>query len=349
MSEGGRRLVTSHDVAHAAGVSQSTVSRALRGEPGMSAVTRQRVAAAAGRLGYVPSERGRSLSTRVTRRIGVICPELTNQFYPELIEPLRVALEAVGYRPILIADRNESDDSVAWLTDGSVDGVVMTAAAWDSRLPYRLRERGLPVVLANRDIRGGDIDACVFDNAAGARQVAELLVGLGHRVIGMLCGPEEASTARERESGFRDSLAAHGLEVGEPLVRRGAYSYHSGHVGADGLLDVGEPPTAIFCMNDVIALGAANALVARGLRLGRDMTVVGFDDISTSSWDVVSLTTVRCDLPGLADGAVRMLMRRLQDGSTPVQRHVIEPGLVLRTSHGPPPDPDRLRRLLRRG
>lgn len=295
------------------------------------------MAAAAARLRYVPSERGRSLSTRITRRVGIICPELTNQFYPELIEPLRVALETAGYRPILIADRNESDDSVAWFTDGSVDGVIMTAVAWDSQLPYRLRERGLPVVLVNRDVEGRDVDACVFNNESGARQVAELLVGLGHRSIGLLCGPQQASTARERETGFQNFLAGQGLGVSDPLVWRGSYSYRSGHVGAAKLLDARVPPTALFCLNDVIALGAANAIAARGLRLGKDMTVVGFDDISTSAWDMVSLTTVRCDLEELAGSAVRMLLRRLHDGSTPVQRHVIEPSLVLRDSHGPPP------------
>lgn len=337
MTDHASQPVTSHHVAREVGVSQSTVSRALRGDSGISVATRERVAAAATQLGYVPSERGRSLSTRTTRRIAIICPELTNQFYPELIEPLRVALETVGYRPILLPGRAESEDSVSWLADGSVDGVIMTAVSWDSQLPYRLRERGVPVVLANRDVSGGDVDACVLDNRAGAQQITGLLVGLGHREIGVLCGPARASTARERESGFRDSLSSAGLELSETLVWRGAYSYDSGHDGANALLDGRDPPTAIFCMNDVIALGAVNAITARGLRLGRDLTVVGFDDISTSSWDLVSLTTVHCDLLALANSAVRMLLRRLQDESTPVQRHVLEPTLVLRTSHGPPP------------
>lgn len=330
------RTATSHDVARVAGVSQSTVSRALRDDPSISAATRQHVRAVATSLGYVPIDRGRSLSTRQTQRVGIVSAELTNPFYPELVEPLRGSLERHGYRALLIPEGGDSEQALQSLSDGSLDGVVMTTAALGARLPHLLHRRGVPVVLVNRQLDGTGLDTCVMDNANGARAVADLLAGLGHRSIAMITGPATTSTSRDREAGFLAGLAEHGLALPTARIRRGEFSYQAGRAAAVDLLDGPDRPTAIFCLNDVIALGACNAAAARGLTPGRDLTLVGFDDIAMADWDVFSLTTVRCDLPAMAGAAVSLLLKRVRDPDREPERLVLTAELVLRATHGAP-------------
>ncbi|WDV31739.1 LacI family transcriptional regulator [Streptomyces sp. AD16] len=164
--------ITSHDVARLAGVSQPTVSRALRDDPRVSRATREKVRRAAASLDYVPSEAGRTLSTRATRRVGVIVTDLANPFYPHVVAPLHDELERLGYRMMLVTER--SDEAVAGerLLDQSLDGVVLATATTDSRLPALLERRGTPHVFLNRDTgRPGDF-ASVVDNEGGGRLVA---------------------------------------------------------------------------------------------------------------------------------------------------------------------------------
>ncbi len=325
-------MVTSHDVARRAGVSQPTVSRALRDHPDISPATRARVRAAAAELHYVPSQLGRSLSTRTTRRIGIVAAELTNPFYPALLAPLHRELADAGYRAILVTADPAAPVAVDALVDGSVDGVVLTASAVDSGLPTVLAGHRVPVVLLNRETDGPGPDACVPDNAGGAAAVADLLTGLGHRRIGVLTGPTSISTSRDRLAAFRAALP--GLDPA--LVVSGEYDPAAGAAGLATLLDRPEPPTAVFCANDVIAIGALNAARRRGVAVPAELTVVGFDDIPAAGWDVLDLTTVQVDLTAMAAAAVRLLLRRLAAPAAPVERVVVPVRPVLRGTHAPP-------------
>lgn len=333
--------ITSHDIARAAGVSQGTVSRALRGEPGVSESTRERIRRIAEAMAYVPSEAGRSLSTRSTRRIGVVAAELTNPFYPQLLEPLQDRLDQAGYRTLLIADRGERPVEIGRLVDGSLDGVVLTTTAIGSRLPHELELRGIPYVLVNREVDGVRADSCSVDNRGGAIEVAHLLAGLGHDDVAMIAGPEDTSTGRDREAGFRYGLSEHGLPLRRSAVYRGAFSYATGRSGMLRLLDGPAPPTAVFCANDVIAMGACNAAAACGVRLPTDLTIVGFDDIAMASWDLFQLTTVHSALSVMAQTAVRLLLERIRNPRRDPERVVLRPTLVLRATHGPRSAPDR--------
>ncbi len=194
--------VTSHDVARLAGVSQPTVSRALRQDSQVSEATRRRVRAAAEQLGYVPSERGRSLSTRSTRQIAMVA-DLDNPLYPQLVGPLHDAFADHGFRMVLLAERGEEIVGDERLLDGSVDGAVLTTSQLRSSLPLQLHERGVPFVQLNRVSEMVDADSVTADNAAGGRAVADLLVATGHREIAAILGPLETSSAAGREKGFR--------------------------------------------------------------------------------------------------------------------------------------------------
>jgi LacI family transcriptional regulator, galactose operon repressor len=329
-------LPTSFDVARLAGVSQPTVSRALRGESGVAADTRRRVQEAAAELGYVTSQLGRGLSTRTTHRIGVVAAELTNPFYPYLVAPLHAELERAGYRSVLFVEGADDPLTVDELADGSMDGVVLTTTALNSTLPRLLAERGVPFVLLNREVDGIDADAAVVDNTQGATLVADLLVQLGHERIGAIFGPEWTSTGRDRERGFRRALAARGVELRDHLVTREPFGFDQGRLAVETLLAQREPPTAVFCGNDVQALGAYDGAARLGVRVPTDLTVVGFDDIPLASWARFDLTTVRCDLGRLAAVAAELLVRRIARRDQPHRRVVLPADLVLRGSHAPP-------------
>ncbi len=336
------RTITGFDVARDAGVTQPTVSRALRNLPGVDPATRARVLEAARRLHYVPSDSGRALSTRVTRRIAVVTPDLTNPYYPQLVEPLRTALAARGLRTALVLGRDPAeagaDELVVDLVDGSYDGVVLTTTRRRDRLPRDLTARGIPHVLANRLLDAPESSGCAIDNARGAHLVVDLLVSLGHRDIGMVAGPVDTSTGKERGDAVRTRLRRHGLRLRREDVLRCRFEHDAGLRAATELLRRDHRPTALVCGNDVIAMGALSAARLLGLRVPADVTVVGFDDIPTAGWPLVQLTTVHCDLVALAETTVQMLAHTMSaPGATP--RTVrLAPTLVLRGTHAEVPD-----------
>lgn len=330
-----RRSVTSFDVAKKAGVSQPTVSRALRNLPGTSPETRERVRTAALELDYIPSASGRTLSTRTTQRVAIVAEALTNPFYPELVEPLRNALGEYGYRAVLVADRADDPVTIDALADGSYDGVLLCTVTRRSTLPRDLTERGVPHVLVNRILDVPESSSCSFDNLAGGRLVGEFLAGLGHQRIGALHGTVDNSTARDRASGLRSSLRSHGLHVRRTDLRRVPFSYDAGHRAALEFLDRPDRPSAVFCGNDVIAVGALSAAKALRIRVPEELTIIGFDNIGAAGWGTVDLTTVHCDRDELARVSVELLLRAI-DGAEPEQ-HVITPGgMVERGTHGAP-------------
>jgi LacI family transcriptional regulator len=325
------RQPTSHDVARAAGVSQPTVSRALRGDPRVAPATRDRVLDAARELGYVASARGRSLSTRRTDRIGVVVEDLDNPFYLELLDELHDRLELAGVRMIVFTPRHDDPQGHERLVDGSIDGVVLTTTFLDSPLPGLLRERGFPTVLLNRVVDGDGFTTCSVDNVRGGGLAARALLDAGHREIAAIFGPLETSTGRDRERGVRAELRAQGVRLAG--LRRGGYTYETGHAGALELLGGVARPTALLCGNDVIALGALNACHRLGLRVPEHVSVVGFDDIAMADWDLYRLTTVRQDLRRMAQIAVELVLEPPEEPT----RIVLPSALVRRATVGPPP------------
>ena len=326
---------TSLDVAALAGVSQPTVSRALRDDPRIAVATRDRVHRAAESLNYVPSQRGRALSTRTTGRIGVVVGDLGNPFYLQLLELLHAALASASLQMVVFTD-GDNELEVGQLLDGSIDGVVLTTTVSGSPLVDQLRRRELPIVLLNRHTDDAETDICAADNAGGATLVANEFAGLGHTRIGAIFGPQNTSTGRERQSGFRHALAARDLTLRDELVREGEFSFDAGHRALASLMQKPDPPTAIFCSNDVIALGAINAARALGVSIPEQLSLIGFDDISMAGWEVFALTTVGQNMDGLATQAIEQLRLRVETPARPVSRITVETELVRRGTHGPP-------------
>jgi LacI family transcriptional regulator len=327
--------ITSHDVAREAGVSQATVSRALRGDRQISARTIARVRQIADTLGYVPSSLGRSLSRRTTGQIAVVA-ELGNLTYPDTVPVMHDELALHGYRMVLVSEPNDRELDHEILFDGSVDGVILTTTRLDSTLPARLHARRIPFVFLNRTARGVVGDSVTADNAGGARAVAQLLLGDGHRTIAMLSGPTDMSSAVVRERAFAATLREAGIEPrNRPVIRR-ELVHESGRLGWGDLMSMRERPTAVFCGADAVAVGLLNAIAEHG-DSARRPAVVGFDNSPISAWPVFSLTTVDTHLREMARQATQLLVERLEitasGADVPPRKVVVPTTLTLRSSH----------------
>lgn len=329
--------VTSHDVARLAGVSQTTVSRALRGQPSVPDGTRDRVVKAAAALGYIPNQLGRSLATRATRRIAMVA-DLENPLFSTLLTPVHDALAALGYQTLLFAEHHENITGLSGLFDRSVDGAILSTATVDSSLPYELARHGTPFVYLNRVSEMVERDSVSTDNRGGSAQVADMLLSLGHHDIGMLLGPETTSTSRDREAGFVGRLAEAHVAVPPSWSARTEYTQASGYAAFQQVMDSRVRPTALFCANDWVAVGALNGAKRAGIDVPGELTIIGFDDLPVAAWPMVDLTTVHNPLSENAAAAAQMLVRRLSSGAvTPWVHQVSSTTLVLRGTHAPPP------------
>ncbi len=326
--------VTSRDVARLAGVSQPTVSRVLRGDPRVLPETKERILRATRELGYVTAAVGRNLSTKTTGQVAVVA-DLGNPIYPFLMASVHDELAAAGLKMVLLTERTDEAVLSQHLLDRSVDGVLLTTISRGSRLPRELRRRQVPFVFLNRYVGGVAADRAVADNRGGAAAVADLLLRLGHRDIGLIMGPTNASTSKEREYGFRERSSAAGVEIPPARVVHGGYRHDDGVQGFAQISRGRRPPTAVFCVNDFVAVGAYNAVLAAGLRVPEDLAIVGFDDVSMASWPAFELTTVNVPVAEMATAATQFLITRLRGGGPERPRHQVFPtSLVLRHSHG---------------
>lgn len=311
-------MVTSRDIAHVAGVSQTTVSRVLHDNPKVKPETRERVWRVLREMNYSPDGLARAMVTRKTGIIGVVVEDITNPFYPEIVEALCAGLAATDRR-VMLWNSGEAGEygAIEAIRQRLVDGVVFTTATPESAVLYEAVHQGSPVVLVNRYVEGIDCDRVTTDNFKGGCLIADYFADWDRTRVGFIAGLPEASTAVEREAGFREGLKARGIELEDGLWQPGDYSYGRSYEAMKRLLTLPDPPRAVFCANDLMAFAALNAARAVGARVPDDVWVVGFDDIGMASWETFDLTTVRQPIPEMVQGAVDLLMRRINDPERP--------------------------------
>lgn len=321
------------DIARWAGVSQATVSRALNGGS-VSEATRERVYQIIEQHGYSPNAIARGLVTRRTDTIGVVVADISNPFYPELLEALSRNLTRENLILQHAASPAEEERAARLLVQQRVDGIIFTTASRKSSAVAKLLESRFPIVLSNRatDI---SCDVVAADNVAGGRAVAGHLADLGHRRIAVIQGDSIASTAVERARGFRAGLAERGLKLSRELVTAGNFRYDDAYHAARHLLALPQPPTAIFCHNDLMAFAVRNAAVRAGVAVPEQLSVVGYDDIRQSAWETFDLTTVRQPIEQMAISALQLLRERIGDRDRPFERKVFPSSLVVRGTTAP--------------
>lgn len=329
-------MATSSEVAREAGVSQATVSRVLNEDPRVAPATRARVLEAIKRLNYTPNAIARGLVTNKTGLIGVVVSDIMNPFYPAFLEAITDTLGEHEMRTVLYNARDQDEDVYTRiLLEQRVDGIIFTSAIRQSPMVAQLAERGFPLVLTNRYAENVSCDMAIGDNVGGGRLAAEHLLELGHRRIAVLTGDEETSTSHERLEGFRAAVAEAGAELDPELIACGGFSSAGAEAETSRLLAGKQPPTAIFCLNDLMAFGAVNGVRGAGLSIPGDVSVVGFDDIWMAAWQTFRLTTVHQPLAEMARSSVDLLTKRLEEPDRPVRKLVFQTSLVVRETTGP--------------
>jgi len=325
--------VTSAEVAARAGVSQSAVSRVFTPGASASRKTVEKVRKAARELGYRPNVLARAMVSGKSRIIGVVVAYLENQFYPDVLEKLSNELQEQGYHVLVFMATQTAgniDKVVEEILDFQVDGIIAASVALSSDLCDRCRSAGIPMVLFNRSQDDPGMSAVTSANIAGGRKVAEFLLAGGHQKIGYIAGWEGASTQRDREEGFLQGLRDAGRQL------------HSREVG-DFRLDKAreatlrmfaqDPPDAVFVANDHMAMAVMDTLrFELGLKVPEDVSVVGYDDVSTAAWLAYNLTTVRQPANRMVAATVDILLNKINDKFAEPQRVEIDGPLIIRGS-----------------
>jgi len=332
--------VTLKDVARQAGVHPATASRALNPETRLlvSEETAQRVLAAAADLGYRPNAVARSLRTRRSNTVGVLIPDLNNPLFPPIVRGLADRLETDGYVALIgNTDGDEARERRVYeqLRARHVDGYVLATARLRDPLLDDAARSGLPVVLMNRIAADDNFPSVTVDNEAGIRLVVDHLVGLGHRDIAYIAGPQDVSTGLARYRGFRSAMADAGLAVPDGWVTFArAFSIEEGYRCAREVLAAGGQCTAVAAGNDMLAVGCYLALDEAGLSCPADISVVGFNDMPFIDMLRPPLTTVAFSHYQVGAYAAELLIERLNGGSSLPRVIYVMPDLIIRGSTG---------------
>jgi LacI family transcriptional regulator len=327
------------DVAQAAGVSVTTVSHVINETRYVSKELRERVLRVMEDLNYRPNILARSLRQGISHTIGLIVPDNSNPFFAEVARIVETRGFEAGYSVILCNSDGQLEKELTYvnvLLAKRVDGIIFIAASSQSEHIALLTEENIPVVIADRQMLDSDVDVVLVDNYRGGYLATEYLLSLGHRRIGCITGPSDVTPSADRVRGYRDALTAAGLPVDESLIVKGDFRYVSGASGVQQLLDLKEPPTAIFACNDAMAMAAMAVIRQRGFAIPDDMSIVGFDDIPQASFTSPPLTTVAQPIQDIGRIATDLLIERMS-GSTsrPSQRIVLDVKLVIRGSCAP--------------
>ena len=325
--------VTSAEVAVRAGVSQSAVSRVFTPGASASAKTVAKVRKAAEELGYRPNVLARAMVSGRSRIIGLIVAYLENQFYPIALELLSNALQARGYHILIFTAPNSTDGIegvMQDLMDYQVDGIIAASVSMSSDLSERAQALGIPVVLFNRSQNDVGVSNVTSANRLGGRKVAEFLLAGGHERIAHIAGWQGSSTGRDRQAGFLEALEEAG-QVPFALVD-GMYKREVAKSCAVQLLSGQTHPDAIFVGNDHMAFAVIDAVREAGLTPGRDISIVGFDDVPLASWGAYDLTTLRQPVNRMVDSTVDLILGQIESGDAVPQEIEIEGKLILRGS-----------------
>jgi len=337
-------MITIKDIAKIAGVSHSTVSRALSGHPGIPKETADRIKKVASDLGYVPSAVARGLRTSRSNALGVIVNRIDDPFFSQILQGIEDVLQEAGYSLFVAAsnrDPSREKAIVQAMRERQVDGVIVCTTQFGDEHRSQLEHYGFPIV-AIGNLEGTDYKWLVYhDDFYGNVQITKYLIESGHRKIAYLGNSRAERTTRGRLNSFKQEMNAASLPVPDE------YIYYcpngrpeGGEIGAKHCVDLVDPPTAIMCFNDMMAIGVVKALREAGIQVPRDCSVVGFDDIPFAAYTYPSLTTFEQPKYQLGFEAAQMMYNLLQPqseiNSAQEQTLKLRGELIVRETTAPP-------------
>ncbi len=288
-------------------------------------------------MGYHPNLFAKSLVEQKSKIIGLLVYDYKNTFYADFARFLQELAYEAGYI-VFQANTDDNTDKTERLVNSmlsiGVDGIVCAAARFDDHVIKKLIEDGFPVGLVNRHLEEGIGDYVVLDNEYGAYLAVSHLYNLGRRRIAIIKGTVETSTGSERFSGYLKAIKEIGLKPDDKIIKQGVFSQKSGHQLTRSLMRQDNPPDAIFCGDDEIALGAIAALDELGLSIPEDVAIVGFDDNDISSHSRIQLTTISQNVEKMAMLGLDNLLRRIENPQREFEHVVLQPNLIIRQSCG---------------
>lgn len=333
--------ITIYDIAREAEVSVSTVSRILTGSAPVSQETKQRVEAVLQKHNFRPNKLARNLSYQRSMTIGVILPDITNPYFSTIFAEMQRHALTHDYSLLLFNAMNSLElesEGLAYLSRHQVDGLIFMGGRVDEiTLAPRYQEElaaftaKVPTVIVNGGIRSDHVSTIHTDEKHGIEQVVEYLVGLGHTHIAMLGGSDHITVTRDRQQAFREAMAAFGKPVQEDWLIPDGFSITSGVNAFEKLLQQPEHPTAVICINDLVALGVLKAAAAHQIAVPHQLSVVGFDDVYLAEVSTPELTTVSHNYPALGHKIIETMVRHIQ-GETSVDSILMDMQLVIRNS-----------------
>ncbi|MGA2488709.1 MAG: LacI family DNA-binding transcriptional regulator [Anaerolineales bacterium] len=331
--------VTIVEVAAEAGVSLGTVSRVINNDIHVRKETRERVLTTMQRLGFVANRQARSLAGGKSDSIGVLVPDLGTGYIGEIIRGIDAELSLSGLDLILYTTHRtaiKEANYVANLAMGMVDGLLLVLPRNPVDFIGNLTQRKFPFVLIDHQGAGRDCHAVGATNWQGGFNATEYLIKLGHTRIGFITGSMDLGCAVDRLAGYRSALRTYHLPDAPELIYEGDFFQQDGYAGASALLALPNPPTAIFASNDVMAMGAMDAVRSRGLHVPEDISIIGFDDIPQASLIHPALTTINQPLEKMGRVATQMLLDLLQKTEKVADRIELPTQLVVRDSCSSP-------------
>ena len=328
-------MATIREVAESARVSYATVSHVINNTRLVSQATRERVLEAMAALNYRPNALARSLRQGKSNTIGLVLPDSANPFFAEISRSIEDEAFKKGYSVFLCNTELDTQRELLYvdvLSKNQVDGIIFVATGDQAdSLDFLLRQ-SMPVVMIDRDVPNVEVDAVLTDNQLGGFLATRHLIELGHKHIACIAGPSNITPSAERIIGYRKALEQAGLSYDENLVLRGDYHAQSGMEITHSILLMTPRPTAIFALNDLMALGALRAAAEAGYSVPRDLAVVGYDNLELTRFTNPPLTTISQPKKEVGAQAVNLLVDRISQKSRPPSRLVLAPELIIRRS-----------------
>lgn len=324
-------IPTIKQVAKEAGVSVATVSRVLNEEEKVSPDTKLHVLEVIKRMGYTPNVMGRNLRTSVTRKVLVLLPSMSNQFYSSVIRGMETVARKQRYQVLTSSTYSKEEterELLAMLYNRSVDGAVLLSSQLPAEELTRIAGEK-PLVMCCEYTDGAQLPAVTIDNVQAGRDAVEFLIQKGHRRIAIV-GNDKVFSAQQRAQGYLEALRIHGCPVAEHYQIQTEYTFQAGVSAAKKLLKLPEPPTAIFAISDVLAAGVIKELHAQGKRAGIDVDVFGFDNTSLAKMITPALSTVSQPRRQMGEQAMTFLLQKIENIHSENPLAVLPHQLVLR-------------------
>ncbi|RME46611.1 MAG: LacI family transcriptional regulator [Chloroflexi bacterium] len=323
------------DVARRAGVSSATVSRVLAGKPHVRPELRERVWKAVEELGYQPNRVARSLRAQQSKIIGLVISDIQNPFFTSVVRAVEDAAYERGFS-VFLCNTDEDPEKEKMYLDlmraERVAGIIVSPTR-EAGTPFQsVLDDDIPVVTLDRRALDVETDAVLIDNVGATYNIVSHLIADGHRRIGAVIGTSDITTGRERMAGFARALTAHGIEMLPELVIQVLPKEQQGFEATERLLDLSNPPTAIFTGNNLLTIGALKSIHSRNLTIPDDIALAGFDEMRWSSLISPGLTVVEQPTYELGQAAADLLLKRIDDPSRSIHEVILNARLIVRQS-----------------